>query len=268
MDIVAPLAKTGAISEAANLWLAVPIGFLFGLALYHGGFTDARKVGRFFYLYDTDVPVVMMTAIITGMIGLWLLILVGVIDASKMYFLPTFLLPMAVGGLLFGVGMALSGFCPGTAAASVATGRIDALVFLVGFLGGSMLFGDLFPVWGEFYNSDYRGVYRLDQLFGMELGLTIFIVITGAIAGVVLLKAGQRYFWPDQAGPENARAHRIAAVTIVPVIVSLGLAFFPTKAFLPGEGESDYYIVPKESFSDGQAGSNPAGAPATGQTRR
>ena len=157
---------------------------------------------------------------------------------------------------------------PGTAAASVASGRIDALVFLVGFLGGSMLFGDLFPVWGEFYNSDYRGVYRLDQLFGMELGPTIFIVITGAIAGVFLLKAGQRFFWPDQTGPENARAHRIAAVAIVPVIVSLGLALFPTKAFLPGEGEPDYYIVPKESSSDGQAGTSPAGAPATGETRR
>lgn len=260
MDIVAPLVKTGAISDAANLWLAVPIGFLFGLALYHGGFTDARKVGRFFYLYDTDVPVVMMTAIITGMIGLWLLVLVGFIDASKMYFLPTFLLPMAVGGLLFGVGMALSGFCPGTAAASVATGRLDALVFLLGFLGGSMLFGDLFPVWGDFYNSDYRGVYRLDQLFGLDLGLTIFLVITGAIAGVFLLKAGQRYFWPEQAGTENAPARRIAAVVIVPVIVSLGLAFFPTEAFLPGEGEPDYYIVPKASLNDGQA-------PATGGTR-
>ena len=73
---------------------------------------------------------------------------------------------MAIGGILFGLGMVIGGYCPGTAVASIATGKIDALVFVVGFLVGSLIFGDLFPVWGDFYNSDYMGVVRLDQALG------------------------------------------------------------------------------------------------------
>ena len=40
-------------------------------------------------------------------------------------------------GILFGIGMALGGYCPGTAAAAVATGKIDGIFFIVGFLAGS-----------------------------------------------------------------------------------------------------------------------------------
>ena len=46
MDIVAPLVSTGHVSETLNLWLAVPIGFIFGFGLYHAGFTDSRRIAR------------------------------------------------------------------------------------------------------------------------------------------------------------------------------------------------------------------------------
>ena len=49
MDIAAPLAKTGAISAALNLWLAIPIGIVFGYALFHAGFTDSRRIAWAFY---------------------------------------------------------------------------------------------------------------------------------------------------------------------------------------------------------------------------
>ena len=120
MDLTFPLAKTGVISEATNLWLAIPIGIIFGYALFHAGFTDSRRIAWAFYFKDVGVPVVMFSAIVTGMLGLWGLSLVGVIDISQVYMLPTFLLPMAVGGVLFGIGMAIGGYCPGTAAAAVA----------------------------------------------------------------------------------------------------------------------------------------------------
>jgi uncharacterized membrane protein YedE/YeeE len=115
MDLSLPLAKTGAISAATNLWLAIPIGMLFGYALFHAGLhrQPADRLG--FYFKDVGVPVVMFSAIVTGMLGLWGMSLAGIIDISQVYMLPTFLVPMAVGGLLFGVGMATGGYCPGTA---------------------------------------------------------------------------------------------------------------------------------------------------------
>jgi uncharacterized membrane protein YedE/YeeE len=249
MDIVAPLVKTGVISETANLWLAVPIGFIFGFGLYHAGFTDSRKIARAFYLRDVSVPVVMFSAIVTGMLGLWLMSLVGFIDTSFMYYLPTYLTPMAVGGVLFGIGMAIGGFCPGTAAASIATGRVDAMVFVIGFLGGSILFGDLFPVWGYFYNSDYCGVYRLDELFGMNMGLVLFILTVVAVAGALLMRLGEYWFWSPP--PEQNLTARQALIFEVPLVVLAlviagVLAFFPTGSFLKQEASS-WYIIQRQA---------------------
>ncbi len=53
MDMIAPFAKTGLISDTLNLWLAIPAGFLLGLALQLAGFTDSRKIGKAFYLRIT-----------------------------------------------------------------------------------------------------------------------------------------------------------------------------------------------------------------------
>ena len=88
MDMIAPLAKTGVISAATNLWLAIPIGFVFGFALFHSGFTDGRRIAWAFYFKDVGVPLVMFSAIVTGMLGLWGLSLVGFLDISQVYMLP------------------------------------------------------------------------------------------------------------------------------------------------------------------------------------
>ena len=248
MDFIAPLAKTGLISEALNLWLAVPIGFIFGFALHHGGFTDSRKIGAVFYFKDVDVPIVMFSAIVTAMLGLWGLSLLGFIDTEVFYFLPTYLAPVAVAGILFGVGMVVGGFCPGTAAASIATGKIDAMVFIGGFFIGSLAFGDFFPVWGHFFHSDYRGVWRLDQLFGLELGVTVLIMVVIAIAGSMFLRLVQRLVWPGTFVPVTGGTLIVQTTIIVAaLLLALAMAFFPTSSFLPAESGDTWFIVPKNA---------------------
>ncbi len=254
MDL-APFVKTGLISEALNLWLAVPIGFLFGFGLYHAGFTDSRKIAGAFYLKDVGVPVVMFSAIAAGTLGLWGFGLAGFLDLSKVYFLPTYLVPMAVGGLLFGVGMAVGGFCPGTAVASVATGRLDAVVFIVGFFGGSLLFGDLFPVWGDFYRSDFLPNARLDQVFGTGLGVNVLIVVVAAVAGSLLMRLGQRHFWTtpkdESLAPEQVLKYEVPYVTAA-IVLALAAAFVPTRAFVKGPVPEPYYIVERSAAGAAQ----------------
>lgn len=248
--MMAPFAKTGLISEAVNLWLSVPIGFVFGFGLYQSGFTDSRKVGRVFYFKDMAVPVAILSAIVTSALGLWGLSLVGFLDASKMYLLPTYLAPMAVGGLLFGVGMVVAGYCPGTAMAAIVIGKLDAMVFIVGFIIGSLLFGDMFPVWGEFYLSDYRGAFRLDQLFHINLGLMVFILVVVAIAGIWVLRRVQRLVWPevrDNPAVEEQVLIPERALGGIALVLALALAFFPTGAFIEDHPIPPYYIVPKAS---------------------
>ena len=249
MDLTFPLAKTGVISAATNLWLAIPIGFIFGFALFHAGFTDSRRIAWAFYFKDVGVPVVMFSAIVTGMLGLWGLSLVGVLEIAEVYMLPTFLAPMAVGGLLFGVGMALGGYCPGTAAAAVATGKIDGLVFIVGFLIGSLVFGDFFPVWGDFYNSDYMGAFRLDQWLDIRLGAMVFAVTVIAVAGALGMRWMQNRFWPtSETDPGRAQVVKLQGGLIaVAVLIALTFAFFPTDAFIDDSTETPYYIVPRAS---------------------
>jgi len=247
MDMIAPLAKTGAISAATNLWLAIPIGFVFGFALFHAGFTDSRRIAWAFYFKDVGVPVVMFSAIATGMLGLWGLSLIGVLDISKVYMLPTFLLPMAVGGVIFGIGMVIGGYCPGTAAASIATGKIDALIFVVGFLIGSLVFGDYFPIWGEFYNSDYMGAYRLDQWLGISLGPTVLIIVIIAVSGTIFMRYVQNRVWPTtESDPQQKQVIKLqGALIAVALLIGFSFAFFPTESFIDDTVETPYYIVPR-----------------------
>jgi uncharacterized membrane protein YedE/YeeE len=207
---------------------------------------------------------VMFSAIVAGMLGLWVLGLIGFLDLSQVYFLPTYLLPMAVGGVLFGIGMAIGGFCPGTAVASVATGRIDAMVFVVGFLGGSLLFGDLFPVWGDFYRSDYRGEYRLDQLFGTDIGVAVLIIVAAAVAGSLMMRLGQRFFWStpkeEKLAPQQVLKYE-APLVLLALAAGVLVTFFPSDAFLKGLGETPYFIIQK---SAGGPPATPAGVPAAG----
>ena len=247
MDMIAPLAKTGVISAQTNMWLAIPIGFVFGFALFPAGFTDSRRIAWAFYFKDVGVPVVMFSAIVTGMLGLWGLSLAGLLDISQVYLLPTFLLPMAIGGLLFGLGMVIGGYCPGTAVASIATGKIDALVFIVGFLLGSLLFGDLFPVWGDFYNSDYMGVVRLDQVLGIGLGEAVLAVIVVAIVGSLAMRWMQRRFWPTTGDDpkQGANVKLQGSLIAAALVIGFVLAFFPTESFIGDNPEPPYYIIPK-----------------------
>jgi uncharacterized membrane protein YedE/YeeE len=247
MDMIAPLAKSGAISASTNLWLAIPIGFVFGFALFHAGFTDSRRIAWAFYFKDVGVPIVMFSAIATGMLGLWGLSLLGVLDISRIYMLPTFLLPMAIGGLLFGVGMVVGGYCPGTAAASMATGKIDALIFIVGFLLGSLLFGDLFPVWGDFYNSNYLGTYRLDQWLGIGLGPTVLIIVLIAVGATLLMRYVQNTVWATEGDQPQRRSVLRLQASLIAVAVLMGFvyAFMPTEAFIDTSVEPPYYIIPR-----------------------
>lgn len=256
--MIAPLAKTGVISDEQNLIAAAILGFGFGFILQRTGFTDGRKIARVFYLKEIDVPIVMFSAIVTASLGLWGLSLIGLIDISKVYLLPTFLAPMVVGGLLFGVGMVTGGYCPGTAAASVSTGKLDALVFLVGFFAGSLIFGDLFPIWEHFYASDDRGTWRLDQMLDINLGSAVLLITVVLIAVIWSLHRLQSYFWSNQ---HKTLYRTELPLTGIGLLLAIILAFFPTNAFIEDNPEPDFYIIPRQE----SAGLGPRGDPVEGE---
>ncbi len=116
------------------------IGILFGYALVKGGLTKYSNISGAFRFTDMTVMKFMLTAIITGAIGVFSLKAFNVITD-----LPTpltFLLGNVVGGLIFGVGMSLAGFCPGTILAGAGEGKVDYLLAgVTGMFAGSLLYG-------------------------------------------------------------------------------------------------------------------------------
>jgi uncharacterized protein len=123
-----------------SIILPLFLGILFGFALNKAGLTRYTKIVNQFRFTDMAVLKFMMTALVVAMIGLYALHGLGVIDFPVVP--GTYFVGNLVGGLLFGVGMAAAGFCPGTMAAGAGEGKLDYIVpGLLGFLTGAVLFG-------------------------------------------------------------------------------------------------------------------------------
>ena len=134
------------LNSPGAMFAALVIGMAFGFVLERAGFGSSRKLAGIFYLKDMTVLKVMFTAVITAMLGLSYALALGWISAEQVYALPTVYRTQILGGLLFGVGFVISGWCPGTGAVGVASGKLDAVVFLVGSVIGAIVFNELFGV--------------------------------------------------------------------------------------------------------------------------
>lgn len=144
------------LSSSEAMFIALAIGFFFGLALERAGFGSSRRLAGIFYFKDMAVLKVMFTALVTAMIGLSLCIGLGLIDPSTdIYFMKTYYGAYIIAGLIFGVGFVMSGWCPGTATVGLASGKLDAVVFLGGAVIGSIFFNELYSIvkplvtWGQ-----------------------------------------------------------------------------------------------------------------------
>ena len=75
------------------------------------------------------------------------------LTSSRIYLPETFLAPQLVGGLVFGVGFAIAGLCPGTSCVAAATGRGDGLAVMLGMLRGVLLTGAVLPAMRGFFRA-------------------------------------------------------------------------------------------------------------------
>lgn len=119
-------------------------GALFGFVLENAGFGSPCKLTAQFQLRDWSVFKVMFTAIVVAALGLYLLKAAGLMQADAVFVPSALLMASAVGGAFVGAGFAMGGYCPGTSVVGLFSGRLDALVFLVGLLLGTVVFAGLY----------------------------------------------------------------------------------------------------------------------------
>jgi uncharacterized membrane protein YedE/YeeE len=183
MAMMTPLFKYGLFGEEFSLLVAFVLGVGFGFCLERAGFGSARKLAAQFYLYDMSVFKVMFTAIVTAMLGVTYLGWIGWLDLGLVYLVPTHLGPQLVGGLVLGVGFVVGGYCPGTSVASLATGRIDAMVYALGIFAGTFVYAEVYPAIKGFVNADAMGQVTLPEVLGLPYGLVVFAVVVIAVVG-------------------------------------------------------------------------------------
>ena len=144
------------ITGTAALWLAVGFGFVFGWLLQKGGVTRYNVIVNQFRLRDFTV--------------------LDIKNAN--------LLGVALGAAIFGAGMVIYGYCPGTGVAAIATGSVHALVGGLGMLVGGILYALSFTwVNQHILSVAALGKLRLPEMTGIP-SWAWFIVLV-AIAAVV-----------------------------------------------------------------------------------
>ena len=150
-------------------------GIIFGFLLQASRVVRYDKQLGALRLMDMTLVKFMLSAVIVGMAGIYLLKDLGIIELKIK---PTILGGNILGGLIFGAGWALLGYCPGTQLGALGEGRWDAFCGILGMITGSAVFAEVYPflkrtilAWGNL------GEITLPQVTGLNHWLIIIFLI-------------------------------------------------------------------------------------------
>jgi hypothetical protein len=155
-------------------------GICFGFLLQKAGVVRYDKQIGALRLLDMTIVKFMFSSVLVGMIGIHFL---KIFDLVDLLFMPTRLVENITGGLLFGLGWGLLGYCPGTQGGALGEGRWDSVWGILGMTLSAGFYAEAYPyikralpAWGDF------GVVTLPQLLGVNEWIVIFVITAGVIA--------------------------------------------------------------------------------------
>lgn len=171
-------------NKRAQVVLGLLFGIVFGFLLQKGGVTGYGVIIGQLLLTDFTVVKVMLMAILVGMIGVYVMKAAGLV---RLQYQQGSVGATVIGGLVFGAGFAILGYCPGTAAGAVGAGALDALVGMIGIALGAGIFARLYP--GLDRSVLKRGPFpagTISDLVGVRPGIVVVLVAV-LIAGLLYL---------------------------------------------------------------------------------
>ena len=162
-----------------TLLLGLVTGVLFGFLLQKGRVIRYDKQIGALRLLDMTIVKFMLSSILVAMVGVYLLHDFGVV---KLQIKPTILGAQVLGGLIFGLGWGLLGYCPGTQMGALGEGRWDAIWGMLGMLLGAAFFAEVYPfikstalTWGVF------GKLTVPQVLGINHWPIIIALVIGGV---------------------------------------------------------------------------------------
>lgn len=163
-----------------SLYYGLITGILFGFLLQRAEVLRYDRQLGALRLTDMTIVKFMLSTVLVGMVGIHLLYDQGLVELDIK---SAVLGGNILGGLLFGLGWAMLGYCPGTSAGALGEGRWDALWGILGMLVGAALFAEAYPAlkatlltWGDL------GKLTLPQVLGVNHWLLIALSWVGGIA--------------------------------------------------------------------------------------
>lgn len=161
-------------------------GTIFGFLLQKGGVAKFDILVGVLLLENFVVVKVMLAAITVGMVGSYVLRRMGLIELKindTKYGANT------IGGLIFGVGFGLLAYCPGTDAAAVGQGNLDALVGIVGLILGSYAYAlsSKFSS-GPVSNWGKQGKLTFPELIGCSPGQFVAFAAPALVGVLVIIE--------------------------------------------------------------------------------
>ena len=166
-----------------KLFLGLAIGMAFGAILQLGGASSYKKIMGSLLLKDMDIIKLILMAIAVGTVGIYALDLV---DMANLSIKPTYIVGIVIAGLIFGVGFAVAGYCPGTCVVASAEGKTDAMVTVLGGLAGAFIYALVYPAIRGLIGVTNYGEVTIPSALGIN-GLWIAIPFS-AILFVLMFK--------------------------------------------------------------------------------
>jgi len=169
-----------------QLALGFIFGIVFGFLLQKGGVAKYEVLLGQFLLTDFTVIKVMLTAVVVGMVGIFTMRAFGLV---KLHVKPTRYAANISGGLLFGVGLGLLGYCPGTGAAALGQGNYDAIAGIAGLMAGSYVYAETSDYLGStILKVGNRGRIMLPDIIGMRVTGFLVIFVSLLVASLFILQ--------------------------------------------------------------------------------
>jgi uncharacterized membrane protein YedE/YeeE len=121
------------------------VGFIFGLVLTKSEAVSWYRIYEMFHFQSFHMYGIIATAVFTGLIGIQIMKRTAAKDIKGQNIVladkEKGIARYAFGGLIFGLGWALVGTCPGPVFILIGAGFISVVIILVGALAGTFVYG-------------------------------------------------------------------------------------------------------------------------------